>query len=251
MISGYLSRQLKQINKALTGYNDQDVTDFNENITASILDPHKRAIDTASKGAYDLSASDQSVTSVSQNRIIVSTAFSSARKGDFIRFKTGNNSYLEYPLIYVDSGNNIGVLAYDPISPVQAGDTFRVYRFLTPVSLDSSGAPQITTSAPSKAPLAKIYHDFSTTNVTDAAYTQVLASVGASNVTQAQIFMSNGNPLYLAFGGAGSEVDKLYILPGGRDTISVDIPAGTRLSVKAVDSGVTLNDGKLIINLFG
>jgi hypothetical protein len=100
-------------------------------------------------------------------------------------------------------------------------------------------------------PLNKSLLDFAITNVDDTAYIQILASIGAVKVRKIQIFMSSGEPLYLAFGAAASEVDKIYIIPGGNGLIDIEIPIATRLSVKAVNAATTVNSGILMINYLG
>jgi hypothetical protein len=91
--------------------------------------------------------------------------------------------------------------------------------------------------------------DISSTNITTAAYVELLSSVGATKIKKIQIFYASGTPLYLAFGAAASEVDKKIIVPGENFTYDFEIPATTRLSLKAIGSNVT--SGQIIINLFG
>jgi hypothetical protein len=76
---------------------------------------------------------------------------------------------------------------------------------------------------------------YSTTNVTTAAYTQVVASL-ASAVTIIDIFDSSGQVLAIATGAAGAESQKAYIYPGGNGQIPLSIAAGTRVSIRAISS---------------
>jgi hypothetical protein len=106
----------------------------------------------------------------------------------------------------------------------------------------SSGVPVLTTKFLKR-------NDYSGTSVTTGAYVQLFALTSAA-VKALQIFDSSGSALVLAIGGSGSEVDSLYIFPGGNgDVFGVDIPAGSRVSVKAVDTNAT--SGQLLINFFG
>jgi hypothetical protein len=89
--------------------------------------------------------------------------------------------------------------------------------------------------------------DYSSTNVTTSAYVQLVASTSAAT-KRLQIFDSSGQTMILAVGGSGSEVDKFYIFPGGID-INYAIPAGSRISVKAVSG--TASVGELSINFLG
>lgn len=97
--------------------------------------------------------------------------------------------------------------------------------------------------------LAKARIDYSSASVGTGAYTTLIADVGASDVEEIEIFDSSGQTLVLAFGAAASEVDQMYILPGGNGRISLHIPAGTRVSVKAVSG--TANSGELSVNFYG
>lgn len=94
--------------------------------------------------------------------------------------------------------------------------------------------------------------DFSLSNVTGAAYTEITADIGATAVRKVNIFSSTGDPMYLAIGAAASEVDKMIIPPGGipHTVIELAIPANSRLSLKRVASGTT-STGQIIINLMG
>jgi hypothetical protein len=97
----------------------------------------------------------------------------------------------------------------------------------------------------------KYVHDFSSTNVTDAAYVEIDNSTGFT-IKSIQAFYPDGDALIIATGAASSEVDLGYIFPGGSGTnIDCDIPAGTRLSMKLISGGETNVEGKLVINVYG
>lgn len=92
--------------------------------------------------------------------------------------------------------------------------------------------------------------DFSVTNVTDVAYTTIVASTTAA-YKAARFFYAGGQPLYLSIGGSGAEVDEFMIPPGADFEINLkEIPASSRISLKAVNA-VTVNSGQLIINWLG
>jgi len=87
--------------------------------------------------------------------------------------------------------------------------------------------------------------DYAGTPVTTLAYVQLNPST-ATNINYLSIFDSSGNPMILAVGAPGSEVDQLYVPPGGSvGGYNLYIPAGSRISYKAllVDS----TSGNLII----
>ena len=105
--------------------------------------------------------------------------------------------------------------------------------------LDSSGrqiiAPLTSASTLSIAGKAKAVVaalDYSTTNVGNAAYVQLVSSTAAAT-TKIYPFDSSGAVMILAVGGVGSEVDQIYIPPGGSGAgYELAIPAGSRISLK-------------------
>lgn len=98
------------------------------------------------------------------------------------------------------------------------------------------------------ASVAFVRNAYASVNVTSAAYVQLVASTAAA-YQQVQIFDSSGQTLKLAFGGAGVEVDKLIIPPGGTNPISITIPSGTRVSIKAISA--TASVGEIDIQFLG
>lgn len=93
---------------------------------------------------------------------------------------------------------------------------------------------------------APAYHDYASTNVTTAAYTQLVASV-SQNTHKIQIFDSSGETMILALGAAGAETDLMYIFPGGIEH-NVYIPVGQRLSIKAKTANAT--SGYIVANFW-
>lgn len=93
--------------------------------------------------------------------------------------------------------------------------------------------------------------DYGVTNVTNAAWTQLLASVGASDIEQIMLFDGGGYAMELGIGAAAAEVRMLLIPPGGfNGNLPVKIPAGSRLSVRAVGAAL-VNLGEIDLNLLG
>ncbi len=90
--------------------------------------------------------------------------------------------------------------------------------------------------------------DYTGTPVTTSAYVTLVASLTGA-VKEMHIFDSSGRALLLATGAAASEVDQIYIEPGGTGPVRLAIPAGTRLSVKAVDASATT--GQLLVAFLG
>lgn len=114
---------------------------------------------------------------------------------------------------------------------------------ISPLSLNVRGALRSKTTGYDSVTL--IRNAYSTTNVTTAAYVQLVASTTA-DINRLHIFDSSGQDFVLATGGAGSEVDQIQISPGGWDApVDIFIASGTRISIKAVSA--TANSGILLI----
>lgn len=110
----------------------------------------------------------------------------------------------------------------------------------------ASNQSSISTSASGTAKSnAPVYNSYSSVNITTSAYVQLIAST-TSATNNIHIFDSSGQAMILAIGGAGAEVDTLYVPPGG-DTYNLNIPAGSRVSYKALTANAT--SGYLLISL--
>lgn len=92
-----------------------------------------------------------------------------------------------------------------------------------------------------------IRNDYSSVNVTTAAYVQLIASTAAA-YTEIEIFDSSGQTLKLAIGAAASEVDQVLVFPGGNGRIPFVIASGARLSIRAVSA--TASTGEISINFY-
>lgn len=146
---------------------------------------------------------------------------------------------------------------YPPLPPVSISPTPIEYNLngVATIISENTTTPSLSRPLPVKelSPFCRAFAklDMAVTNVTAAAYVQLLASTGATTISKVQIFMSSGEPLYLAFGAAASEVNQMIIIPGGTGIIDVTIPPSTRLSVKVVTAATTVNSGVILINLLG
>jgi len=92
--------------------------------------------------------------------------------------------------------------------------------------------------------------DYSVTNVTDAAFVEIIAST-STKAKRLEIFHSSGEPMFLGIGAAASEVTKAIVFPGGQSRLYLDIPKGSRLAVKAANAATTINTGELFVNFYG
>lgn len=91
--------------------------------------------------------------------------------------------------------------------------------------------------------------DFSSNPVLNSAYTELTPSL-AANVNNIQVYNTTLETLILAVGASSSEVDSLYIMPGGVESLqSVQIASGSRVSLKSAGQNVTY--GSIFINYFG
>jgi hypothetical protein len=151
------------------------------------------------------------------------------------------------------SGNNrpfpTVLLAGDSLGPISVGagasdaSTLRVVlsdnsnaaRGLTPVQLNTSSSfPYVI--------------DMASINITNAAYVQVIASTG-KQIDAIDVFSGNGQPVFIAIGGAGSEINQIAVIPGGQaGSIPVKFPAGSRISLKSAGSNIT--SGLFILNAY-
>jgi len=112
----------------------------------------------------------------------------------------------------------------------------------------ASDQPAVPTNSGGKSRAnAPVRNDYASTPVTTGAYVQLIAST-TSATSEIEIFDSSGQTMVLAVGGSGSEVDQLNIFPGGNGRVPLLIPAGSRVSVKAVSA--TANVGEIDINLY-
>jgi hypothetical protein len=123
----------------------------------------------------------------------------------------------------------------------------------TRLLVDGSGVTQpisgtVTTVDTGYSNVEFIRNDYSSTNVTTAAYVELIAST-SNAYKEIEIFDSSGQTLKLAFGAAASEVDKMLIFPGGNSTVRLAVPAATRISIKAVSA--TASVGEISINFRG
>ena len=109
------------------------------------------------------------------------------------------------------------------------------------IALDSTGRVKIANAGTTNTS-ALIYNDNSSANILTTGYTQLIASTG-NDISRMHIFDSSGQGFIIAVGGAGSEVDKLYVPPGGLDNpYDIFISDGNRISAKAITGNMSVGD---------
>jgi hypothetical protein len=140
-----------------------------------------------------------------------------------------------------------GAIPVEPIMPYDtdignAGpDTLRVV-----IASDQPSIPVVTGSLGYADSARNVY---SVTPVTTGAWVQLIAST-ADTINSLAVFDSSGQTLELGVGAAASETRILLIPPGGIDgQTPIGIPAGTRLSVRAVSA--TASVGELTLTGLG
>ena len=121
---------------------------------------------------------------------------------------------------------------------------------MTALKVDGSAVTQPVSIAsfPASSGRSKVLlyrNDYTSVNLTTSAYVEVAASSAAA-INRLYIADTSGSAIILATGAAGSEVEQLYIGPGGNEApYELNIPASTRIAIKALD--VTATSGQIII----
>jgi len=223
-------------------------------------------------------------TSVSTGTIIADIA-TPAMPGDYVRFETGLATGLEFAIAEVSTNSFILATRIPAANLPAPGDTFYIMRYAT-TRVDATGA---NIASPIPAPIrfnldtiltdvsedtanetlsiplpVKIIRDltnektyvdssrldYSITNVNSAAWTTLNPGTAADS-TKITVFDSGGYAMELGIGPAASEARILLIPPGGLNgMIDLIIPAGSRLSVRAIGAALADN-GEIDINLLG
>lgn len=111
----------------------------------------------------------------------------------------------------------------------------------------ASNQPAIPVTPGGRVAVEQVRNDYGITPVTTGAYVQLIAATSGA-ATAIEIFDSSGQTMSLAFGAPGSEVQQALIFPGGNGLISLVIPVGTRVSIKAVSANATV--GEIDANLY-
>lgn len=176
----------------------------------------------------------------------IEDAATPARRGDFVRFEDGAAQGIEFPILKVEAGRFLISCLPTVLSPI-SGDKFYIMRFITQRTA-ADGSQLVTVTPPQYNPITHAKLKTSDDNITDAAYTELIAAT-PNPIQEIEIFNKTGMPLILAFGAAAAEQDQIFIGSDGLERQSLPIPTGTRISLKSVDG--TANDGLVLFNSFG
>jgi hypothetical protein len=240
---------------SIKGYADQQKTEAGlQFATVNPIHRQQNGLDVVGHISAQAVATDTAETG-STTTSIKATAHSAVR-GDIISFRTGTLAMYEV---------RVGSVTADTIIPVETmpaapsnGDSFKILRQKS-LQVTSDGDLGVSIAAdvgPGIADLDTLRsveagrevselqtNDHSSVNVTTGAYVQLIASTSAA-ISWIYIVDTSGSMLKLAVGGAGSEVDKLYLGPGVAGVFPLYIPAGSRVSLRAIDASAT--SGRLL-----
>lgn len=213
---------------------------FNDKIALDVIS--HSAVTLVAADAIDSIPTSPSDPIIGQKQIVA--AGHVAKAGMVIQMTSGNTSG---EIVHVRSVDASTIYLGQRLSQDPApADTFEIYRYVLN-AVSSSGSITVTSGARTKVENAR--HDYSSVNVTTVAYTQLIASTSAAG-TQILLFDSSGETMILAVGPAAGEVDQLYIFPGGfSGPVDLGIPAGSRVSVKALSNDATV--GEITLNILG
>lgn len=181
--------------------------------------------------------------SLSDGKITIADTSTTAQVGDIFRAETGNLQYLEIPVLSVSTNSFVIATTTLPAN----GNTFYLLRRVTQVA-DSSGS---TSAGTYLSVVDYKRHNYGSTSVSDSAYVTLVASSAAA-CKRITLFDSGGYAMVIATGAAASEVPLIYVPPGGfNGMIDCVVAAGTRLSVKCLETSTTVSVGQLVLNLIG
>lgn len=93
-----------------------------------------------------------------------------------------------------------------------------------------------------------IYFALGSSSVSAGNYTAVVSSLTTA-AQKMEIISTSSSPLYFAIGAQSSETMKFLVMPGPQ-TVFLNVPASSRISVKAFSTGETINVGRMFINFF-
>lgn len=263
--------------KPLSGYTDVESIDDLQYVTAQNVGGRKRAMDMVQYGLYELSNSN-AVGAGSTSRIIKKTSHG-ARKNDVVQFDSGSNAGISIQILSCPDANTI-ILAATPEQDTAIGDLFSIKRYVTPQysstgelvvvatpgptqfvrdSVDTEVTEDTVTPANNRAlpvkeidPISEfLYFDYVADGpVSNAGYTELIASTTAA-IRSMTWFESSGFPMVVAIGAAASEVDLFVVPPGGfNGRIPMNIPAGSRISIKELVSDAISANTFIVANFY-
>lgn len=96
-------------------------------------------------------------------------------------------------------------------------------------------------------PIKSVRWLYASTNVTTSAFVTILASLPA-DATKVEIFDSSGQTLQLQYSPPSGNPQSFDILPGGNGQVTVKIPLGSAIALKALSANATA--GEFTVNFY-
>jgi hypothetical protein len=103
--------------------------------------------------------------------------------------------------------------------------------------------PQDISPAPQAGGFTRV--DPAVTTINDAGYAEIIASTAVA-YKGFKLFQQGGNNIIFATGAASAEADQYLIFPGDTNEVLLDIPAGTRISLRSLAG--TVNATQIVFN---
>lgn len=195
--------------------------------------------------AFVYEVGTDAVEAGSSARVLNATAHA-AFPGDEILFTSGTENTRSVRVLEI-TANTITLAEALGAAPA-AADAFSIRRQRQAL-VDASGNVSVTIAvapvAPPPSPAGRNYitsvrNDYGSVNVTTGAWVQLIAATSAI-INGFLLFDSSGQTLELGTGAAAAETRKLLVTPGGfgGGLVPLAIPAGTRVSIRAVSANAT------------
>jgi hypothetical protein len=159
----------------------------------------------------------------------------------------------DYTPFLVDSNGDLRVFTTNPANGANGSPAPSVGTMvggydgtnLRYLSTDTNGVLKVDVKG--KTQVLDSRNDYSGTPVNTTSWTQLIASTPQA-ISEVEIFDSSGQTMELGIGPPSSETRILYISPGGNGRVPLIIPAGSRISIRAVSGNATV--GENLINFY-
>jgi len=121
----------------------------------------------------------------------------------------------------------------------------------TPVVL-STEQEALLGGGSSSAVLHSVYNNYASANLPGNATNPIeLVASTSADISELSVFDTGGVPFEIMLGAVASEVRKLVVGPGADTTLKIDIPSGSRVSIRRIDDAAAVSVGDISINFLG
>jgi hypothetical protein len=167
----------------------------------------------------------------------------------------------------LESGGNLATIATNSATQATSVNQTASNGFLSTIATNtptvgqkaSAGSSPVViandqSAIPVKSSVGRVFANTPTvttyaTPVTSTTFVTIVASTTlATNLVE--LFDSSGVAIYFAVGAVASEVIQFVIYPGGNGQVPLSIPAGSRISYKAVSASATGASAYNVLNLY-